>query len=56
MPNYKELYFKLFRASEDALNLLITAQQECEELYLASGEPELQIAPPLGGKKSVEEG
>lgn len=56
MPNYKELYFKLFRASEDALNLLIAAQQECEEFYLASDEPELAVAKPPNEKKSVEEG
>ncbi len=35
-PDYKELYFKLFRASEQAIRLLIAAQQECEELYLSS--------------------
>ena len=33
--NYKELYFKMVRASEEALRVLIRAQQECEERYLA---------------------
>lgn len=37
-PNYKELYFKLFRAVEDAIDILITAQRDCEELYLSTGE------------------
>ena len=37
--DYKELYFKLVRASEAAIRILITAQQECEELYL-KGETE----------------
>lgn len=34
------MYLKLFRASEKAVNLLIQAQQECEELYISSTEPE----------------
>lgn len=43
MPDYKEIYLKLFRASEKAVNLLIAAQQEYEEIYLSSPEPELKI-------------
>jgi len=43
MPDYKEIYLKLFRASEKAVNLLIAAQQECEEMYLSAAEPELKI-------------
>ncbi|HIV87010.1 MAG TPA: hypothetical protein H9896_02755 [Candidatus Pygmaiobacter gallistercoris] len=35
-PNYKELYLTLFRATEQAINTLIEAQQRCEELYLAA--------------------
>ncbi|MFI3313083.1 MAG: hypothetical protein R3Y62_04280 [Eubacteriales bacterium] len=34
MVDYKELYFKLFGATEDAIVKLIQIQQECEELYL----------------------
>lgn len=37
-PNYKEMYLKLFRASEKAINLLVSAQQECEEMYLSASE------------------
>ena len=40
-PDYKELYFKLFRATEKAINLLIDAQRECEELYLSGTEERL---------------
>lgn len=40
MPDYQELYHKLFRATEDAINRLIQAQQECEELYISENEPE----------------
>lgn len=39
MPDYKEMYLKMFRANEAAVNLLIEAQRECEELYISSGEP-----------------
>ena len=45
MPNYKEMYFSLFRATEKAISLLIAAQQECEELYLSAPEPELLVLP-----------
>ena len=32
--DYKEMYLKMVRAAEEAIRLLIKAQQECEELYL----------------------
>ena len=35
MPDYKEMYLTLFRASEEAINLLIAAQRTCEELYIS---------------------
>lgn len=38
MPNYEEMYFKILRASEDAISLLIRAQRECEELYMSAPE------------------
>lgn len=38
MPNYKEMYLKMVRATEQALNILIQAQQECEEMYLCAEE------------------
>lgn len=40
MPDYKEMYFKLFRASEKAANLLIDAQRECEEMYISEEDTE----------------
>ena len=39
MPDYKEMYFTLFRATEQAINQLIAAQQACEELYLQDEPP-----------------
>ena len=38
MPDYKKMYLTLLNASEEAINTLIAAQQECEELYLDSDE------------------
>ena len=43
MPNYKEMYLKMVRASEKAINVLIEAQQECEEMYVSG--PELTAFP-----------
>ena len=45
MPDYKEMYLKMFRAAEEAVNILITAQRECEEIYISSPEPEFQVIP-----------
>ncbi len=38
MPDYKALYHTLFHATEEAINLLIAAQRECEARYLAAEE------------------
>lgn len=45
MPDYKEMYLTLFRATEQAINTLIAAQQSCEELYVNQPEPKLTILP-----------
>ncbi len=45
MPDYKEMYFKMMRASEQATRILIEAQRECEELYLADDTPDLTVLP-----------
>lgn len=44
MPDYKEMYLKMVRASEKAINELITAQQECEEMYIESDNSESAIS------------
>lgn len=38
MPDYKEMYLTMVRASEDAINTLIAAQQKCEEQYMEEEE------------------
>ena len=34
---YKEMYLKMVRASEEALNILIKVQQDCENMYIKYG-------------------
>lgn len=50
MPDYKEMYLKMFRVSEEAVIILIAAQQECEEMYISQHKPELKVVP-LASKK-----
>ena len=38
MPDYKEMYLTLMRATEGALNLLIDAQRKCEQMYIEDKE------------------
>ena len=33
-PDYKELYLTMVRETEKALQILIRAQQDCEEAYV----------------------
>jgi len=41
LPDYRKMYLRMVHASEDAIRLLIKAQQECEELFIhASGDEE----------------
>lgn len=46
VPDYKEMYLKLFRATEKAIDLLIDAQRECEELYLSIPETKNDVIHP----------
>ena len=43
MPDYKKLYMKLFAASENAIEILIAAQRECEEMILQEEMPPLRV-------------
>ena len=38
--DHKEMYLKMVRATEAAMNILIRAQRECEEIYLDEEEKE----------------
>lgn len=44
--DYKEMYLKMMRASEEAIRILVKAQQECEDMYLNAEEPELIVLHP----------
>ena len=54
MPDYKEMYLKMMRASEEAVRILIQAQQECEEIYLESSEREVAQLSLLPAKEKQE--
>ena len=54
MPDYKEMYLKLFRASSDALEkadeiktMLENATAETEEMYISAEEPQITMIPKL---------
>ena len=53
MPDYKEMYLKLFRASGEAVNLLIAAQRECEELYMNAPDPDIRVIS-LNGEETAQ--
>lgn len=38
MPDYKTMYYKLFNAVTDSIEILKQAQLEAEELYITSSE------------------
>ena len=44
-PDYKALYFELFRASEQAARLLWEAQQKAEQEALRADPPPLELEP-----------
>lgn len=41
--DYKEMYLKMVRASEQAIRILVEAQRECEELYMSQPESKLIV-------------
>ena len=45
MPDYKEMYLTLFRATEQAVDTLVAAQQACEELYINGRDGEVTLLP-----------
>ena len=46
ITDYKEMYFKMARAAADAVELLIAAQQEREEMYINAPEPMIELVVP----------
>ncbi|MBQ2996703.1 MAG: hypothetical protein IJE22_05705 [Oscillibacter sp.] len=39
MVDYRKMYYRMAGAVEDAIRLLIAAQEECEEILLDDREP-----------------
>ena len=63
MPDYKEMYLTMVRETEKAvrllepsLNILIAAQQNCEEMYINSPEPVIQMVDNGHGPKKRRAG
>lgn len=46
MPDYKEMYLTLLRATERAVDTLIAAQLDAEALYVSEGEPDITVLYP----------
>ena len=46
-PDYKALYFELFRANEQAIRLLTAAQQKAEAQVMEEGKAPLYLEKPL---------
>lgn len=46
MADYKKMYLTMLRASEDAINTLIQAQRECEEMFISEPQPEIHLLEP----------
>ena len=49
-PDYKTMYYELFRASEQAARLLQAAQQRAEQQLLEADPPPLRLDPENGEK------
>ena len=52
MPDYQEMYLHLMRETEEAIHILVKAQQDCEELYLRESAeiPEIRIKNNTGSR------
>ena len=46
MPDYAAMYKKLFNSQTDAIALLQKAQQETEEMYMSSPDPDIRVLQP----------
>ena len=52
MPNYKKRTSMMMRETEKAIDILIAAQCQCEELYISAPETEITVLP----EKDEEQG
>ncbi|MBQ8587731.1 MAG: hypothetical protein IJ453_06560 [Oscillospiraceae bacterium] len=52
--DYREMYYRMAKATERAIRLLVSAQLECEELYLKACEGPLPYPMPSYDEKLAE--
>ncbi len=43
MPDYAAMYKRLFRSQTEVIAILQKAQQDTEEMYLSSPEPDIRV-------------
>jgi hypothetical protein len=55
MPDYAEMYKKLFRSQTKAIQILQQAQQETEELYISDEGPDLIVLQPQESEDNSNE-
>ncbi len=53
MPDYREMYFKMAGAMEKAVRILVEAQQQAEEIYLAQPGPDIRPFPAKGERSDT---
>ena len=46
MPDYAVMYKRLFRSQTEAIAILQKAQQDAEEMYISSPEPDIRVLEP----------
>ena len=46
MPDYAAMYKRLWGSATDAIEILQKAQQDAEEMYMASPEPDIRVLEP----------
>jgi len=54
MPDYKEMYVKLFQSQSRAIGILQEAQLETEGMYIDSDPPDIRLLPFASKDKIID--
>ena len=54
MPDYKEMYIKLFQSQSRAIGILQEAQKETEGMYIDSEPPDIRLLPFASKDKIID--
>ena len=54
MPDYKEMYIKLFQSQTRAIGILQEAQLETEGMYIDSDPPDIRLLPFASKDKIID--